>query len=385
LWFADERAEVLAEAAALKMSAVSYLHPEAGVTSAAGACYGRNYFNRYSAPETEEDDFADERAEILAEAVALKKLAVDYMHPEVGVTAMDATLFGRNYFSRPSAPESESTEEADERALVLAEALALKTLAEDYMRPEIGVTTAAGACVGRNYFNRYSALETEEDDLANERTKILAEAAAFKILAIGYMHPEVGVTANGGTAFGRNFFDRPSAYEVETFEEADERALVLAEATALKKSAVDYMHPEAGVASATGACYGRDYFNRYSAPETEEHGLADERAKIFAEASALKNLATDYMHPEVGVTVTDGAAFGRNFFNRFSAPEVEQQAESPEESQDIAAVKNLAAAVKGANLLGTESTKLSSSDQEVGGTKKSVSTVNLFGLSTGVF
>merc|ERR1712194_479043 len=108
------------------MSAVSYLHPEAGVTSAAGACYGRNYFNRYSAPETE------------------------------------------------------STEEADERALVLAEALALKTLAEDYMRPEIGVTTAAGACVGRNYFNRYSALETEEDDLANERTKILAEAAAFK-------------------------------------------------------------------------------------------------------------------------------------------------------------------------------------------------------------
>merc|ERR1711935_189669 len=89
-----------------------------------------------------------------AEAVALKKLAVDYMHPEVGVTAMDATLFGRNYFSRPSAPESESTEEADERALVLAEALALKTLAEDYMRPEIGVTTAAG--VGRNYFNRYS-------------------------------------------------------------------------------------------------------------------------------------------------------------------------------------------------------------------------------------
>ena len=76
---------MLAEAAAPKKTAVDFMHPEVGVTSADGACFGRNYFNCYSAPETEEDEFADERAEILAEAAALKKLAADYMHPEIGV------------------------------------------------------------------------------------------------------------------------------------------------------------------------------------------------------------------------------------------------------------------------------------------------------------
>ena len=38
----------------------------------------------------EEDEYADERAEIMEEAAALKKAAVDYMHPEVGVTSCDA-------------------------------------------------------------------------------------------------------------------------------------------------------------------------------------------------------------------------------------------------------------------------------------------------------
>ena len=55
-----------------------------------------------------------ERAEILAEAAALKKSAVDYMHPEVGVSTTDATLFGRNYFNLPSAPETDEDDDADE-------------------------------------------------------------------------------------------------------------------------------------------------------------------------------------------------------------------------------------------------------------------------------
>jgi len=148
---------------------------------------------------------------------------------------------------------------------------------------------------------------------------------------------------------------------------------------------VDYACPEVGVASAAGACFGRNYFGRYTAPDTEDADLADERAVILADAVALKNVATGYLHPEVGVTTTDCTAFGRNFFTRYSAPEVEEQTGGPEESQDVATVKNLAAAVKGANLPGTESAKLASSDQDVGGTKKSASTVNLFGLSEGVF
>ena len=43
------------------------MHPEVGVTSADGAAFGRNYFNRASAPEVEDDEFADERAEVLAD------------------------------------------------------------------------------------------------------------------------------------------------------------------------------------------------------------------------------------------------------------------------------------------------------------------------------
>merc|ERR1719203_2195116 len=178
------------------------------------------------------------------------------MHPEVGVTATDATSFGRNYFNRASAPEVEDKEEAAERALVLAEAAALKKSVVDYMHPEVGVTSAAGECFGRNYFNRASAAETEDDEFADERAEILEEMAALKKSAVDYMHPEVGVTATDATLFGRNYFNRASAPEMEDKEEAAERALVLAEAAALKKSAVDYMHPEVGVTSAAGECFG---------------------------------------------------------------------------------------------------------------------------------
>merc|ERR1739844_280823 len=54
------------------------------------------------------------RARVLADASALKKLAVDYAHPEIGVTNTDGATFGRNYFTRPSADDQESAEEADD-------------------------------------------------------------------------------------------------------------------------------------------------------------------------------------------------------------------------------------------------------------------------------
>merc|ERR1719223_1335410 len=130
------------------------------------------------------------------------------------------------------------------------------------------------------------------------------------------MHPEIDVKSTDATLFGRNYFNRASAPETEDMEEAEERARVLAEAAALKKSAVDYMHPEIGVTSADATLFGRNYFNRASAPETEEDEFADERAEILEEAATLKKLAMDYMHPEVGVTSTDGTCFGRNYFNR---------------------------------------------------------------------
>ena len=89
------------------------MHPEVGVTTADGACFGRNYFERSSAPETEDLDEAEEHARVLADALALKKSAADYMHPEVGVTSADGACFGHNFFNRASAPETEDVEEAE--------------------------------------------------------------------------------------------------------------------------------------------------------------------------------------------------------------------------------------------------------------------------------
>eukprot|EP00580_Thalassiosira_gravida_P013170 CAMPEP_0201680710 /NCGR_PEP_ID=MMETSP0494-20130426/50739_1 /ASSEMBLY_ACC=CAM_ASM_000839 /TAXON_ID=420259 /ORGANISM="Thalassiosira gravida, Strain GMp14c1" /LENGTH=335 /DNA_ID=CAMNT_0048164437 /DNA_START=64 /DNA_END=1072 /DNA_ORIENTATION=- len=243
--------------------------------------------------------------------------------------------------------------------------------------------------------------DAELDEGLAERRRIFADARALKTLAVAYAHPQRGVTSAGGACFGRNYFGRPSAAETEEDEFADERAEILEEAAALKKLATDYMHPEVGVIttdatvsaattslvpviSTDGAAFGRNYFSRPSAPEVEDVEEAEERALVLAEAAALKKSAVDYMHPEVGVTTTDGACFGRNYFNRYSASEVDvpkKETESPQASQDMAAVQSLAAAVKGANLPSTKLTKLSSSDHDVSGAKKSASTVNLFGLS----
>ena len=103
----------------------------------------------------------------------------------------------------------------------------------------------------------------------------------------------------------------------------------------------------------------------------------------MAEAAALKKLAVDYMHPEVGVTSVDGAAFGRNYFNRASAPETETVEVKPEVSPsvDASALQSLAAAVKGANLPSTKSSKLDMDNGPSDAAKKSASSVNLFGLS----
>jgi xylose isomerase len=161
-----------------------------------------------------------------------------------------------------------------------------------------------------------------------DRRHIFDDDRSLKILAMAYLHPKKVIfnhhfllEGTDPADFGRNYFDRYSAPETEEFEVAEERARVLAEAGALKKVAVDYSHPEVSVTSADGACFGRNYFNRYSAPETEDDEFADERAEITEEMAALKKLAVDYFHPEMGVRAADATLFGRNYFDRYSAPE----------------------------------------------------------------
>merc|ERR1719343_555506 len=136
------------------------MHPEKPVVVDPTA-YGRNYFSRASASEYDGDDNdTDERDRILKEMKELKTAAEWYMHPEKPV-AVDATACGRNYFSRPSAPEYDE-DDMDERDRILEEMKELKTTAEWYMHPEKPVAVDSTAC-GRNYFSRPSAPEYDED------------------------------------------------------------------------------------------------------------------------------------------------------------------------------------------------------------------------------
>eukprot|EP00568_Trieres_chinensis_P018109 CAMPEP_0183329386 /NCGR_PEP_ID=MMETSP0160_2-20130417/84767_1 /TAXON_ID=2839 ORGANISM="Odontella Sinensis, Strain Grunow 1884" /NCGR_SAMPLE_ID=MMETSP0160_2 /ASSEMBLY_ACC=CAM_ASM_000250 /LENGTH=528 /DNA_ID=CAMNT_0025497577 /DNA_START=57 /DNA_END=1643 /DNA_ORIENTATION=+ len=338
----EERRAVLADAAALKKAAVDHAHPELGVSTSDPTCFGRDYFDRPSAPEREDEETADEAEDVMDDVAMLKRAAYDYLHPEAPV-AVDPTCFGRNYFDRPSAKEREDEEDAEEREAILAEAAALRKLAMDYAHPEAPVKAVDPTCFGRNYFNRPSAPEREDDEDAGEREAILAEAAALKKLAVDYAHPERAVEVDPAS-FGRNYFSRPSAVEQEDEDDAEEREAILAEAAALKKLAVDYAHPERAV-QVDPTAFGRSYFGRPSAVEQEDEDDAEEREAILAEAAALKKLAADYAHPERPVEV-DPTAFGRNYFDRASAPEQEDEDDAEEREAilaEAAALKKLAA------------------------------------------
>jgi len=313
-----EQAQMLADVRALKKAAVDYAHPEVEVVTSDPSVYGRNYFNRVSAPEVEDEDI-EERAFILAEAIALKKAAVDYAHPEFEVSGSDPSVYGRNHFNRFSAPEFE-VEDIEEYAQVLVDMRALKKAAVDYAHPEVEVVTLDSSVYGRNYFNRVSAPELEDEDI-EEKAMILAEAIALKKAAVDYAHPEFEVSASDPSVYGRNYFNRLSAPEVEV-EDIEEQAQVLADVRALKKAAVDYAHPEAGVMTSDPSVYGCNYFNRVSVPEVEDEDM-EEKAMILVEAIALKKAAVDYAHPEFEVTISDPSVYGRNYFNRLSAPEFE--------------------------------------------------------------
>lgn len=383
---AEERARIWEDAKQLKQLAVDYMHPELPVVSNDPTACARCYFDRYSAHEQESMEEAEERAMALADAAALKKLAMDYMHPELPVTTSDPTVFGRNYFNRASAPDQESLEEAEERTRILADAKQLKELAIDYMHPELPVVNKVslesgefytiGSTEPRCFFDRPSAPEQESFEEAEERARVLADAAVLKKLAVDYMHPELPVTTTDPTAFGRNHFTRPSAPEQETVEEAEERAMALADAAALKQLAVDYMHPELPVVSNDSTACARSYFDRASAPEQESVEEAEERARILADTAALKQLAVDYMHPELPVVTSDPTACARCYFDRPSAPVQSATTSTKKEEKPKQGSSIRASSLKHQPAIKTVETHLGKTT----GVRKSASAVQLYGL-----
>ena len=292
------------------------MHPEEPV-KVDPAATARCYYNRYSAPDSISQEEADEDANIMEDLKSLKQLAKNYFHPELSVVTTDAAAYGSNYFTRFSAPEMRTQEESETRAYILADAKALKDLAEAFHHPELPAVTTYGAALGRNYFTRPSAPEMESQEEAEERAQILADAKALKELAVAYRHPELPVVTTDSMACGRNFFTRFSAPDMESQDEAEERAAILADAKALKELAVVYHHPELPVAATDGAAFGRNYFTRPSAPDMESQEETEERAAILAD---VKELAVAYLHPELPIVSTNATACGRNYFSRPSAP-----------------------------------------------------------------
>ena len=136
-----ERRMILEEARKLRAFADFYYAPEKPVVTDGTAC-ARNYFTRYSAPEQVSMEEEEEHDLAMADALALKKLAIDYLHPERPVVVTDSTACGRNYFTRYSAPVPEEKDEDDvedmeeEYQQIMKDMKQLKMTAEWYLQPE---------------------------------------------------------------------------------------------------------------------------------------------------------------------------------------------------------------------------------------------------------
>lgn len=336
---AEEYGRVMEDISTLKSLAQDYLHPERPVVTTDATASARCFFDRASAPERLSKEEEQERDLILSECSALKKLAVDYKHPELPVVT-DSTATARCYFDRVSAPERLSQEDSNEMALIMADIAALKTSAADFLHPERPVTSDP-LSTARCFFDRPSAPEQLTIEEAEERAQILRDAVALKAQAVDFLHPELPVVTTDPTATARCFFSRPSAVAQLSLEEMEEREAILVDSKALKQNAIDFMHPERSVGTTDPTATARCYFARFSAVEQESKEDMGERDAVLSDAMALKKLAVDYMHPERSVFTTDPSATARCFFDRPSAPPMESMEDFEERLQVLADAKAL--------------------------------------------
>jgi len=175
-----ERRMILEDAKMLKAYAVFHLRPEKPVNTTDATAFGSNYFSRASTDGLYAEKECKEREQILRECAELKKYADFHLHPEKPVNTEDATVFSRSYYSRPSAPEQDTVEEADERAMILEEVAMLKRYAEFHLHPEKPVDMAVGSMHGRNYFNRFTAPIDAEAESKPANTDVVSNKQPSK-------------------------------------------------------------------------------------------------------------------------------------------------------------------------------------------------------------
>merc|ERR1711865_515886 len=229
-----ERERILEEAAEMKKIAEWYHMPNKPIATTDALAGASNYFSRVSIPGCDDDD---EHERVLEEAAELKKVADWYLHPEKKIE-VDPAAYGRNYFG-PT--EDEDGELDDERERVLNELSELKKVADWHLHPEKKIEVDPAAC-GRNYFGLSE--QDDDDELDDERERVLEEVSKLKKVAGWYLHPENKIEVDPAI-FGRNYFG-PSVHDDDD-ELVEERERVLEEVSKLKKVAGWHLYPESKI------------------------------------------------------------------------------------------------------------------------------------------
>uniref|UniRef100_A0A7S0C5C3 Uncharacterized protein n=1 Tax=Proboscia inermis TaxID=420281 RepID=A0A7S0C5C3_9STRA len=121
----------------------------------------------------------------------------------------------------------------------------------------------------------------EPKEESQECAHIWAYALALKQLSVDYMHP---ATIVDPCVFGRNSFERQPSVDLETVEESEERAHILADATALNKLATNYMHPGDKISAVDPCAFGSTLWPSWVVAGQCWHCLGSNR--VFTEAAA---------------------------------------------------------------------------------------------------
>jgi len=194
-----------------------------------------------------------------------------------------------------------------------------------------------GESIGsRCYFERASAPETVTKDEADAIVESLSEATLIKKLASDFVHPENQVNTTDAFSFGRNYFTKCSSVPTESEEEVVKRAQVIDEATLLKEHATSYLCPDLVVSNTDPSTYGRNYFGRFNSNGVLSKEDADELDGIMNDTGVLKKASTDYLRPEVSVSNVHPFSLGRNYFETLSSFPTETEEESNERFQILA-------------------------------------------------
>lgn len=224
----------------------------------------------------------------------------------------------------------------EERRQILEDCKTLKQYAAFHLHPERPVLTKDPTAFGRCYFDRPSAPQQESVDNVQEHVRVMEECVAMRTFADFFLYPQHLVKTTDP-----NFSDsRPSPIPQMSNEDAEQKTHALEDALIFQQYAKYHLHPERRVVTTDPAAYGRNYFTRPSAIPQETPQQMEERNAVMEDVEIFKATARYHMHPELPVITTDPMARGRNYFERPSAPE-QETAEEMEERNRI--MKELAA------------------------------------------